>query len=155
MSRKMKMFLAALAWIAFPAFASAPSAPSARQALIERLPGSLESVREIAFCPDNTCILVRTQDSTVELEGWALAYLFHFASYYALADWRADIGSPDNIQGYPQPIRDCFAQADAMTCSRTAFERAGVSVLFVRYDEGVRAEGDAGFMPIASGTGKD
>lgn len=132
-----------LALLTEPVVGGTPRDAPARQALLARLPDSLTASRELSFCPDNTCIRVRSTHADADLEGWLLAYLFHFGGYYALADWRADIGSPDRIQGYPDTLKGCFTQPDPKACSKAAFDGANIEVGFVRYDEGQMSEGDA------------
>ena len=152
----MSKFIAAvfLALLSCPAMASAPGDVSARQALLQRVPDSLETGRVLAFCPDNTCIRVRSTNAGADLEGWLLAYLFHFGDYYVLTEWRAEIASSDRIQGYPDALKGCFAQADPLACSKAAFADAKIEVGFVRYDEGQWQEGDAWPDP-ADETAKD
>jgi hypothetical protein len=144
-----------LALLVLPAAAGTGSGMPARRILVERFPDSLEESRNLSFCPDNTCIRVRSANADADLEGWLFAYLFHFGDYYALSDWRADIGSPDRIQGYPDALRDCFRQPDPMGCSKAAFEIAGISVVDVRYDEGQMSEVDAWDPPASGDTTED
>jgi hypothetical protein len=153
MSRISSSILTAL--LALPAgdtFACDSLAQHGKQALLERFPNSIESDKRgtLDFCPDNTCVRVRSARASVDLEPWLLAYLFHFGGYYALADWRADIGSAESIQGYPAALKVCTSQPDPVSCRKTAFGNAKVSVVEVRYDEGVVSETEASFDPVAA-----
>ncbi|MGH8030765.1 MAG: hypothetical protein ACREO3_12620 [Arenimonas sp.] len=131
--------------------ASATPPKSAGQTLLEQFPESLASAdpeRDIAFCPDNTCIRVRSATANADLQAWLLAYLFHFGDYYALSEWRSQVGSPVRIEGYPVALEHCLAQADALACRKAAFAEAKVSVVDTRTDEGETVEVDATFLPV-------
>lgn len=130
-----------------------PRVQQAMQFLLEQFPDALvrtDPVREIAFCPDNTCIRVRSSSQNQNLDGWLLAYLFHFGDYYALADWRAHVGSAEYLDGYPAALKDCLADEDPAACGKAAFGAANVTVVFTRADEGVVAETEALFNPPPS-----
>jgi hypothetical protein len=152
MSRISRSILAAL--LALPALnVCACDSHNGKQTLLERFPNSIESGKHgriLDFCPDNTCIRVRSAKGNVDLEPWLLAYLFHFGGYYALADWRTEIGSTESIQDYPAALKDCAAQPDPSSCRKIAFRDAKVSVADLRYDEGVVAETAASFEPVAA-----
>ena len=130
-----------------------PPVRHAMQLLLEQFPNGLvrtDPVREIAFCPDNTCIRLTSSSPNENLDGWLLAYLFHFGDYHALADWRAHVGSTEALDGYPVALENCLADEHPTACRKAGFGAANVIVVFTRADEGVVAETEALFNPPPS-----
>jgi len=101
--------------------------------------------REIRYCPDNTCHIFKAARSVSQsvLADFAFTYIFYGLGYTSLRDFVTRTGRP-----YITPIlerngSDCPNQEEVQQAScvlRSLAKRYSIQALFVRYDEGARAE---------------
>jgi hypothetical protein len=102
-------------------------------------------VRVLEFCPDNTChgfsASYRVPKAT--LRDFAFLYIYYYSDYYALPEWRAKEQvkhTAELVLSRPQ-YRSCKRGNDRESARCVLLDlsrRAGIKLLFIRYDEGQR-----------------